>query len=143
MKREFTDVHVSAVELVVAYVGAHEVEPERFPELLQIAYRGILNMDSQPATLHALAPAKKPAVPTGQSVQDDYLVCLEDGKKVKMLKRYLRTHYDMTFEQYRTRWGLPKTYPAVAPNYAAKRSEMAKARGLGQSRKPVPPKDKE
>jgi predicted transcriptional regulator len=135
MKRELTDFHITAAELVAAYIGANEVDAERIPELLQIAYRGLLNMDASPATLHALPPAKKPTVPIDKSVHDDYIICLEDGVQLKMLKRYLRTNYNMTFEQYRARWGLPKTYPSTAPNYTRQRSKLAKDRGLGRKPK--------
>ncbi len=135
MKRELTDFHIAAAELVAAYIGANEVDAERIPELLQIAYRGLLHMESPPATLHALPPAKKPAVPIDKSVHDDYIICLEDGAQLKMLKRYLRTNYDMTFEQYRARWGLPKNYPSTAPNYTRQRSKLAKDRGLGRKPK--------
>jgi len=76
----------------------------------------------------------KPAVPISRSVQDDHLVCLEDGKKLKMLKRYLRTHYQLTPEEYRRKWNLPPDYPMVAPNYAKKRSAFAKKIGLGTQR---------
>lgn len=135
MKRELSDFHITAAEIVSAYLGANEVDPDKIPELLQIAYRGLINMDAPAATLHALPPAKKPAVPIAQSVQDDYIVCLEDGAHLKMLKRYLRTHFDMTFEQYRARWGLPKNYPSVAPKYTRERSKIAKDRGLGRKPK--------
>lgn len=84
----------------------------------------------------AAAPAEKPtpAVPVKKSVHPDYLICLEDGKKLKMLKRHLKSAFNMTPEQYRERWGLPPDYPMVAPNYAAKRSELAKRIGLGTAR---------
>lgn len=82
------------------------------------------------------APSKRPApkVSIKESVQADYIVCLEDGKKLKMLKRYLKTHYDMTPEDYRKRWNLPADYPMVAPNYAKKRSQLAHKIGLGKKR---------
>ncbi|ETZ07221.1 transcriptional regulatory protein ros [Holospora obtusa F1] len=76
-----------------------------------------------------------PTVPKEESIQDDYLICLEDGKKLKMLKRHLRTTYQMSPEQYKERWGLPVDYPMVAPNYALKRSTLAKRNGLGRGRK--------
>jgi predicted transcriptional regulator len=76
----------------------------------------------------------KPAVPIKRSVTDDYIVCLEDGKRLKMLKRYLRTRYSLSPEDYRAKWGLPADYPLVAPNYAAKRSAFAKEIGLGKTR---------
>jgi len=84
------------------------------------------------------APAKeelRPAVPIKKSVTSDYIICLEDGKKFKSLKRHLRTHYDLSPEEYRDKWGLPHDYPMVAPNYAAARSDLAKRMGLGQRRR--------
>jgi predicted transcriptional regulator len=83
----------------------------------------------------APADALKPAVPVKRSITAEYLVCLEDGKKFKSLKRHLRTQYDMTPERYREKWGLPPDYPMVAPNYAAARSQLAKQMGLGQQRR--------
>ena len=80
----------------------------------------------------APAEALKPAIPVKKSVTPDYVICLEDGKKFKSLKRHLRTQYNMTPEQYREKWGLPRDFPMVAPNYAAARSELAKRMGLGQ-----------
>jgi predicted transcriptional regulator len=77
----------------------------------------------------------KPAVPVKKSVTPEYLICLEDGKKFKSLKRHLRTHYDLSPEEYREKWGLPHDYPMVAPNYAAARSQLAKQMGLGQQRR--------
>ena len=86
------------------------------------------------ATVEAVAEAPKPAVPLKKSVTPDYIICLEDGKKFKSLKRHLRTQYNMSPEEYREKWGLPADYPMVAPNYAAARSELAKKMGLGQQR---------
>jgi predicted transcriptional regulator len=80
----------------------------------------------------SVAEPQRPAVPIKKSVHDDYIVCLEDGKRLKMLKRYLHSHYDMTPEQYRRRWNLPADYPMVAPTYAAHRSDLAKKTGLGK-----------
>jgi predicted transcriptional regulator len=85
---------------------------------------------------------QKPAVPIKKSVTPDYIVCLEDGKKLKMLKRYLRTNYKLSPEDYRAKWGLPRDYPIVAPNYAAKRSEFAKKIGLGRTKVQAPTKRK-
>jgi predicted transcriptional regulator len=76
----------------------------------------------------------RPAVPVKKSITDDYIICLEDGKKFKSLKRHLRTHYNLSPEEYREKWGLPHDYPMVAPNYAAARSQLAKQMGLGQRR---------
>jgi predicted transcriptional regulator len=87
-----------------------------------------------------VAEPQTPAVSVKKSITPDYVICLEDGKKFKSLKRHLRTAYDMTPEQYREKWGLPADYPMVAPAYAAARSELAKKMGLGQQRKGVPRK---
>jgi predicted transcriptional regulator len=83
----------------------------------------------------ALVEEARPAVPIKKSVTPDYIICLEDGKKFKSLKRHLRTHYDLSPEEYRDKWGLPHDYPMVAPNYAAARSDLAKRMGLGQRRR--------
>lgn len=83
------------------------------------------------ATAPAEPPKPVPAVPVEESIQDDYIVCLEDGKKMKLLRRYLKTHHGMTPQEYREKWGLPADYPMVAPAYAARRSELAKEAGLG------------
>ena len=90
-----------------------------------------LNDLSRPAPAPA-ASKQRPAVPVSRSVQPDYIVCLEDGAKLKMLKRYLRSRYDLSPEEYRRKWGLPADYPMVAPNYAARRSDFAKKIGLGR-----------
>ncbi len=118
-----------AGDIVAAYVGKNPLPAGELPGVLRSVH----------ATLQALnggtvneQPALKPAVPIKKSVTDSYIVCLEDGRKMKMLKRYLRTHYGMTPEDYRARWGLPLDYPMVAPNYAAQRSEFAKKIGLGK-----------
>lgn len=134
MKNEFTEFHGAATEIAAAYVYANKVDLEKLPELLQTIYRGVTHMDQPPATVHVLPRPKNPAVPINQSVHDDYIICLEDGAKLQMLRRYLKTNFNMTFEQYRARWNLPKEYPAVAPNYAKRRSQMAHASGLGRSK---------
>jgi predicted transcriptional regulator len=98
-------------------------------ELIGSVHRALVELGNQPPT----APERrKPAVPISRSVQNDHLVCLEDGKKLKMLKRYLRARYDLSPEEYRRRWGLPPDYPMVAPMYAARRSDFAKKIGLGR-----------
>jgi predicted transcriptional regulator len=131
-QHEFTEFHSAATEIVAAYVYANKVDVEKLPELLQMAYRAVTHMDMPPATVHVLPRPKNPAVPIDKSVHDEYIICLEDGAKLKMLRRYLKTNFNMTFEQYRARWNLPKEYPAVAPSYAKKRSQMARASGLGR-----------
>ena len=118
-------------QIVASYVRAHQVAISDLPNLIRSVH-GSLAGANQPAP----EPVElRPAVPIKKSVTPDYIVCLEDGKKLKMLKRYLRTTYDMTPEEYRAKWGLPTDYPMVAPNYAARRSEFAKQIGLG--RKPA------
>ncbi|QCO07393.1 MucR family transcriptional regulator [Azospirillum argentinense] len=117
-------------QVVAAYVGNHNVAPDKIPDLVSITFGAL-------ATVGHEAPKPepvelRPAVPVKKSVMPDYIVCLEDGKKLKMLKRYLRTAFGMTPEEYRAKWGLPADYPMTAPNYAAKRSEFAKQIGLGK-----------
>ena len=122
-----------AVDVVAAYVGQNAIPAHQIPEILQAVYGSLARLgEPRPAT----APeAPKPAVSVKKSITPDYIVCLEDGKHLKMLKRHLRTTYDMSPEDYRAKWNLPADYPMVAPNYAATRSEFAKKIGLG--RKPA------
>ena len=118
-------------EIVAAYVGNNGVGPADLPAVIQSVFDSVSRLASD----ETQAPAElTPAVPIKRSVTDDYIVCLEDGKKLKMLKRHLMTAYDMTPEQYRARWGLKPDYPMVAPNYAAKRKELAFKIGLGRKR---------
>jgi predicted transcriptional regulator len=121
-----------AAEIVAAYVSHNSVTPGGLPALIESVHGALTNLGAVAAT-----PKPEPLVPAvsvKKSITPDYLVCLEDGKKFKSLKRHLGG-LGLTPEQYRTKWGLPKDYPMVAPNYAAKRSELAKAIGLGQLRK--------
>ena len=120
-------------EIVSAYVANNSLPQNELPALLR-AVHDALNRTAA-GRAETPAPALAPAVPVKKSVTPDYIVCLEDGKKFKSLKRHLRTQYGMTPEQYREKWGLPADYPMVAPNYAKARSEMAKSFGLGQQRK--------
>ncbi|MGN6148775.1 MAG: MucR family transcriptional regulator [Rhizomicrobium sp.] len=116
-------------EIVSAYVSGNKLPMEELPALLQATHRALQRIaegQEEPSTL------PEPAVPVRRSVAPDYIVCLEDGKKLKMLKRYLRTRYQMTPDDYRARWGLPGDYPMTAPNYAAARSALAKRSGLGR-----------
>lgn len=120
-------------EIVSAYVSNNTVVANDLPSLISETFDALSK-----ASARATQPIKeelKPAVPPKKSVTPDYIVCLEDGKKFKSLKRHLRTHYDLTPEEYREKWGLPHDYPMVAPNYAAARSALAKKMGLGQRRK--------
>ncbi|MER2509239.1 MAG: MucR family transcriptional regulator [Amaricoccus sp.] len=121
-------------EIVSAYVGNNALDTSTVPGMIGAVFAKLteLSTDEKP-----LPETLTPAVPIKRSVTDDYIVCLEDGKKLKMLKRHLMTAYGMTPEEYRARWGLKPDYPMVAPTYAAKRQELAKKIGLG--RKPRAP----
>lgn len=123
-------------EIVVAYLSHNTVAMHEIPRLIAET-RAALAQNAAGPTQGAerngtLVAHKEPAVPVKKSVTPDYLICLEDGTKLKMLKRHLRTAYDMTPEQYREKWGLPEDYPMVAPNYAKKRSSLAREFGLGR-----------
>lgn len=123
-------------DIVSAYLSNNTVAAAELPNLIQSVHRALstVSTGAEPA-----APApKEPAVPVKKSITPDYLVCLEDGRKFKSLKRHLRTKYNMSPEEYRAKWNLPKDYPMVAPNYAKARSDLAKQMGLGQGgRKPA------
>src|SRR5476651_1661476 len=122
-------------QIVSAHVGNNKVATDELPGLIQQVYLALNGSTAGPMTaqLRPSAPAErpKPAVPISKSVFSEYIVCLEDGKKLKMLKRHLQTAYGMTPGQYRAKWGLDTSYPMVAPEYAKKRSSLAKAIGLG------------
>ena len=119
-------------QIVAAFVSNNPVPADGLPGVIQSVYRSVTALSrGEPDT----AERPKPAVPISRSVTDDHIICLEDGRKLKMLKRYLRSHYDMSPEEYRQRWGLPSDYPMVAPSYAARRSRFAKEIGLGKSRR--------
>jgi predicted transcriptional regulator len=115
-------------EIVAAHVSNNTVAVTDLPQLIEQVYRSLANVGVEP-TPQVERP--QPAVPIKKSVTPDYIICLEDGKKLKMLKRHLKTAYDMTPEEYRDRWQLPPDYPMVAPNYAKQRSKLAKQIGLG------------
>ena len=120
-------------DIVSAYVSNNTVPSAEIPNLIGQVHSALLRVSGGQAPTSA--EPLKPAVPLKRSITSDYIVCLEDGKKFKSLKRHLRTQYDMTPEQYREKWGLPPDYPMVAPNYAAARSQLAKQMGLGQQRR--------
>lgn len=117
-------------DIVSAYVGHNSVPSNQIADLVR-AVHSSLNELSNGAVQTPDAPPK-PAVPVKRSVHDDYIVCLEDGKKLKMLKRYLRSTYGMSPDEYRAKWGLPPDYPMVAPKYAEQRSAIARRTGLGR-----------
>jgi predicted transcriptional regulator len=120
-----------STEIVASYVGRNAVGPSGVPDVIGQVYEALLRLD-QPAIAQASPQRQKPAVPISRSVQHDYIVCLEDGKQLKMLKRYLRSRFDMSPEEYRRKWGLSPDYPMVAPAYAERRSAFAKEIGLGR-----------
>lgn len=122
-----------AADIVSAYVSNNTVAAGDLPQLLGDIHNALVRVAGGPAEAPQEAP--KPAIPVKKSVTPDYIVCLEDGKKFKSLKRHLRTQYEMTPEEYREKWGLPADYPMVAPNYAEARSALAKKMGLGQQRR--------
>jgi predicted transcriptional regulator len=117
-------------EIVSAYVGNNSVSSAELPSLIQTIHRALAGVN-QPVHIVDVTP-KEPAVPVKRSITPDFLICLEDGRKFKSLKRHLRTKYNLSPEDYRAKWGLPKDYPMVAPNYARARSDLAKQMGLGQ-----------
>jgi len=120
-----------ASEIVAAYVSNNTVPVSDLPSMIKSVHATLGGLAA--TSLSEPATAQKPAVPVKRSVMPDYIVCLEDGKKLKMLKRYLRSRYGLSPEEYRAKWGLPADYPMVAPDYAAQRSEFAKQIGLGRS----------
>jgi predicted transcriptional regulator len=122
-----------AADIVSAYVSNNSVPLGDLPSLINDVHSALARVGNGQVEVAAEAP--KPAIPVKKSVTPDFIICLEDGKKFKSLKRHLRTQYNMTPEQYREKWGLPPDYPMVAPNYAKARSELAKEMGLGQQRR--------
>ena len=120
--------------IVSAYVSNNTVSSAEIPTLISQVYSALMRVSNGS---HVATPAEplKPAVPIKRSITAEHIVCLEDGKKFKSLKRHLRTQYDMTPDQYRAKWNLAPDYPMVAPNYAAARSQLAKQMGLGQQRR--------
>ena len=119
--------------IVAAYVSKNAVAADDIPALINRVHAALARVASGQG--EGGAEGQKPAVPVKKSIHPEYIVCLEDGKKFKSLKRHLRTQYNMTPEQYREKWGLGPDYPMVAPNYAAARSNLAKQMGLGQQRR--------
>jgi predicted transcriptional regulator len=117
-------------EIVSSFVAANPVPAADLPGLIHSVHRALAGVSTGAQPVEE--PPREPAVPVKKSITPDYLVCLEDGRKFKSLKRHLRTKYDLSPEAYRAKWGLPKDYPMVAPNYAAARSNLAKQMGLGQ-----------
>ena len=119
-----------SADIVAAYVSRNSVQPTGISDIVRQVHGALTDL----AHPQAAAPTarQKPAAPISRSVQPDYIICLEDGKQLTMLKRHLRTSYNMTPEEYRERWGLPSNYPMTAPNYIKRRSEIAREIGLGR-----------
>lgn len=128
MERKETLITLTS-DIVAAHVSNNNVDVDAVPALITNVYQALAGLGEE-TVVEEVRP--EPAVSIRASVKPDYIVCLEDGKKLKMLKRYLRTNYDMTPEEYRARWNLPADYPMVAPNYAEKRRDLAKKIGLGR-----------
>ena len=122
-----------AADIVSAYVSNNSVPASELPALISDVHSALTRVSAGVSV--AAADAPRPAVPMKKSITSDYIICLEDGKKFKSLKRHLRTQYGMTPEAYREKWGLPPDYPMVAPIYATARSQLAKEMGLGQQRR--------
>jgi predicted transcriptional regulator len=136
MVDEKTELLEMTADIVSAYVGNNTVAASELPGLIASIHAALSQVSSD--VVEAPPEPKEPAVPVRKSITPDYLICLEDGRKFKSLKRHLRTRYDMSPEEYRAKWSLPKDYPMVAPNYAKARSDLAKQMGLGQGgRKPA------
>jgi len=135
---EKSEVIEMTADIVSAYVGNNSVAAADLQSLIQSVHRALAGVSAGQETPE-VAP-KEPAVPVRRSITPDYLICLEDGRKFKSLKRHLRTKYNMSPEEYRAKWNLPKDYPMVAPNYAKARSDLAKQMGLGQGGRQAPRK---
>ena len=118
-------------DIVASFVSNNPMPSSGLPEFIATVHKTVLALAADAPTE---APRPDPAVPISKSITPDHIICLEDGRKLKMLKRYLRSRYDLTPEEYRARWGLPADYPMVAPNYAKRRSAFAKEIGLGRKR---------
>jgi predicted transcriptional regulator len=116
--------------VVASFAANNKIAMEQLPDLIRSVHRTMVGLAR--GEEEKLSDKQKPAVPANKSVHNDFIICLEDGKKLKMLKRYLRSTYDMSPDEYKKRWGLPADYPMVAPSYAARRSEFAKKIGLGK-----------
>jgi len=128
---EHNDLLALTADIVSSHVANNSVAVNDLPQLIQNVFATLAGLAQPPAPAEV---KQEPAVPIRQSVKPDYIVCLEDGKKLKMLKRHLMTAYGMTPDDYRQKWGLPADYPMVAPNYAESRRQLAKSIGLGTSR---------
>ena len=129
-KSEKSELVELTTDVVSAYVSNNTIVPSDLPNLINEVYEALSRASAKSAK--PLREDLKPAIPKNKSISDDYIICLEDGKRFKSLKRHLRTHYNLTPEEYKEKWNLPHDYPMVAPNYAKARSKLAKKMGLGQ-----------
>jgi predicted transcriptional regulator len=129
MENDLATIEMTA-DVVAAYLSKNPVAAADLPAVIQSVHQALTAAAAGPAA--AVPPPPEPAVPVKKSITPDFLICLEDGRQFKSLKRHLRTKYDMSPDEYRTKWGLPKDYPMVAPAYAEKRSSLARQMGLGQ-----------
>lgn len=120
-----------ASDIVAAYVSNNAIAPGQLPDLIRSVVGALNGLGTEPSPPPE-PERRKPAVPVNRSIQNEFIVCLEDGKQLKMLKRYLRARYDMSPDDYRRKWGLPADYPMVAPAYAERRSQFARDIGLGK-----------
>ena len=143
MAEDQNNVIEMAADIVSAYVGNNSVSATDLPNLIQKVHAALMGVSTNGEVQPEAAP-QTPAVSVRKSITPDAIICLEDGKSFKSLKRHLRTKYNLSPEEYRAKWGLPRDYPMVAPNYAAARSQLAKSMGLGQggrqAAKPAPAK---
>jgi len=121
-----------STKIVVAYIGNNTTNSELLPEIINTVHYTLKDLHNKGAVTNN--GNLKPAVPIKKSITDEYIVCLEDGKRLKMMKRYLQSRYNMTPQEYRIKWGLPADYPMVSPNYAERRSNFAKINGLGRKK---------
>ncbi len=128
-----TDLVDMTASIVSAYVSANQINPQDLPSLIRTVHSVLREVAG--GVQVSVEPSQEPAVAVKKSITPEYIICLEDGKKFKSLKRHLRTRYSMTPEEYRAKWGLPHDYPMVAPNYAKARSDLAKRMGLGHARR--------
>ena len=130
---EKSEVIEMTADIVAAYVSANSVAAGEVPALIRSVHKALIAVRDGGSAVEP--PPTDPAVPVKKSITPEFLICLEDGRKFKSLKRHLRSKYNLSPEEYRAKWGLPKDYPMVAPNYARARSDLAKRMGLGQARR--------
>ncbi|WP_319799586.1 MucR family transcriptional regulator [Lichenihabitans sp. PAMC28606] len=134
-KPDSGEVLLLAADIISAYVSNNAVQASELPNVISVVHTALRRLGTPDVSTPLQPEVLRPAVSIRRSITPDYLICLEDGKKFKSLKRHLRTHYEMSPEDYRAKWNLPSDYPMVAPAYARERSQLAKEMGLGQQRR--------